>query len=68
MILIKTVTNTVAYVDAGIDTGPIIAQEIVRIDTDDTLANVTEKIHQVEHQIYPAVLAEIVEKGLSNRE
>ena len=64
----KVTGVTVHYVDAGIDTGPIIAQEIVRIDTDDTLTSVTEKIHQVEHQIYPAVLAEIVEKGLSNRE
>lgn len=65
---VKVTGVTVHYVDAGIDTGPIIAQEIVRIDTDDTLTSVTEKIHQVEHQIYPAVLAEIVEKGLSNRE
>lgn len=65
---VKVTGVTVHYVDAGIDTGPIIAQEIVRIDIDDTLTSVTEKIHQVEHQIYPAVLAEIVEKGLSNRE
>ncbi|HCE11387.1 MAG TPA: phosphoribosylglycinamide formyltransferase, partial [Enterococcus sp.] len=49
--------------DAGIDTGPIIAQEMIRITEDDTLATVTEKMHQIEHRLYPAVLAKLTEKG-----
>ncbi|OTN76681.1 phosphoribosylglycinamide formyltransferase [Enterococcus sp. 8G7_MSG3316] len=60
---VKITGATVHYVDDGIDTGPIIAQEMIRITANDTLATVTEKIHQIEHQLYPAVLAELTEKG-----
>ncbi|WP_312497640.1 phosphoribosylglycinamide formyltransferase [Enterococcus sp.] len=60
---VKITGATVHYVDAGIDTGPIIAQEMIRITEDDTLATVTEKIHQIEHRLYPAVLAKLTEKG-----
>ncbi|MBL1227039.1 phosphoribosylglycinamide formyltransferase [Enterococcus sp. BWR-S5] len=55
---------TVHYIDKGIDTGPIIAQEKVAIETEDTLESLEEKIHQVEHRLYPAVLKRIIkEKG-----
>lgn len=55
---------TVHYIDRGIDTGPIIAQEKVQIEPQDTLATLEEKIHQTEHRLYPAVLKRIIkEKG-----
>lgn len=50
---------TVHYIDAGVDTGPIIAQEKVRIEKEDTLASLEEKVHAVEHQLYPKVIADI---------
>ncbi|MGM0124378.1 phosphoribosylglycinamide formyltransferase [Enterococcus sp. AZ194] len=50
---------TIHYIDAGIDTGPIIAQEVVEILPNETLESLETKIHQVEHRLYPKVLAEI---------
>ena len=37
--------------DEGIDTGPIILQEPVKIDENETLETLEAKIHSVEHQI-----------------
>lgn len=47
---------TIHYVDEGMDTGPIIDQQSVNVDENDTLESLAEKIHAVEHKLYPAVL------------
>jgi phosphoribosylglycinamide formyltransferase-1 len=60
---VKVTGITIHYVDRGIDTGPIIAQEVIPITATDTLESLTEKIHQLEHRVYPAVIAEIIQKG-----
>ncbi|WP_291291323.1 phosphoribosylglycinamide formyltransferase [Enterococcus sp.] len=60
---VKVTGITIHYVDSGIDTGPIIAQEVVEIESEDTLESLEAKIHQLEHRIYPAVIAEIIHKG-----
>ena len=60
---VKVTGITIHYVDSGIDTGPIIAQEVVRIESEDTLESLEAKIHQLEHRVYPAVIAEIIHKG-----
>jgi phosphoribosylglycinamide formyltransferase 1 len=57
---VKTTGVTVHFIDAGIDTGPIIAQEIVEVQENETLESLEEKIHHVEHQLYPKVIREIV--------
>lgn len=57
---VKVTGVTIHYIDAGVDTGPIIAQECVPISATDTLESLTEKIHQTEHRLYPEVLAEII--------
>lgn len=44
---------TVHFVDEELDRGPIIMQAPVFIGQDDSLDNFEEKIHQVEHKIYP---------------
>lgn len=48
---------TVHLVDEGMDTGPILRQERVDIPEGMTLAELETAIHQVEHQLYPSVLA-----------
>lgn len=53
---------TLHYIDAGLDTGPIIAQQKVSILPDDTLETLEQRIHHVEHQMYPQVLAEQLAK------
>jgi len=52
---------TVHYVDAGVDTGPIIVQEAVDILPDDTLESLEARVHEVEHRLYVAVLKNIFE-------
>ena len=59
---VKETGVTIHFVDKGVDTGPVIAQKKVEIAADDTLASLEEKIHQVEHNLYPAVLADIINK------
>jgi phosphoribosylglycinamide formyltransferase-1 len=47
---------TVHWVDEGVDSGPIIAQERVVIESGDTAASLRERLHAVEHRMYPEVL------------
>ncbi len=47
---------TVHFVDAGLDTGPIIAQEPVKIERNDTHASLSKKIQKIEHRMYPQIL------------
>lgn len=60
---VKETGVTVHYIDRGVDTGPIIRQEKVMIEKEDTLATLEQKIHQIEHQIFPEVIANIVSMG-----
>ena len=55
---------TVHFVDAGLDTGPIIAQERLMIDPAETLDSLEEKIHLLEHQILPQTILSICREGL----
>lgn len=54
---------TIHYVDKGIDTGEIIYQERVKIEAEWGLEDLKNKIHEVEHRIYPKVLTKLFEKG-----
>lgn len=51
---------TVHFIDAGTDTGPIIAQRAVPIDPGEGLEELESRIHQVEHQMYPEVLQSVI--------
>ena len=55
--------GVIHYIDQGVDTGPIIRQEKVRIEQEDTFDSLKEKIHRVEHRIYTEVISEIIENG-----
>ncbi len=52
---------TVHFVDAGVDTGPVIIQSAVRVRDDDTRDALAERILQEEHRIYPEALQLIAE-------
>lgn len=47
---------TVHFVDAGMDTGPIIAQAAVRVEDNDTPETLHARIQEQEHVLYPQVL------------
>jgi len=53
---VKITGVTVHFVDNGVDTGPIILQEAVGIKERDTLKSLEEKIHKIEHIIYPKAI------------
>jgi len=53
---VKVTGITVHYASEVFDEGPIIAQEVVRIDEDDTVETLEERIHQAEHRLLPAAL------------
>ena len=52
----ETTGVTVHYVDDGVDTGPVIAQEEVPVEPRSTLA---ERIHAVEHRLLPEVVTRL---------
>ena len=58
---VKETGVSVHYVDAGIDTGPIISQEKVEIKEADTLESLEKKVHQVEHVLYVVTLKNLLE-------
>lgn len=50
---------TVHYVTAEVDAGPIIEQASVRIEPEDTLEMLEEKVHRAEHELLPKVIAHL---------
>lgn len=61
---VKVTGCTVHFVDQGVDTGPIIAQQTVPVLDHDTPETLQERIHRVEHVLYPAAIAEIATNRL----
>lgn len=53
---------TVHYVDTGVDTGEILAQEEVPVLPGDTSASLHARIQEAEHRLYPAVLRRLAEE------
>lgn len=60
---VKVAGCSVHYVTAEVDGGPIVDQAVVRIEPDDTLVTFEAKMHAAEHQILPAVIARLSQKG-----
>ncbi|WP_141130683.1 phosphoribosylglycinamide formyltransferase [Virgibacillus dokdonensis] len=52
---------TIHFIDEGIDTGPIIAQQTVDMYPDDTIRSLTKRIQQVEHKLYPKIIKQLVQ-------
>ena len=50
---------TVHYVDAGMDTGQIVAQAAVPVLSDDTAESLHSRIQIEEHRIYPEAIAKV---------
>lgn len=57
---VKVTGCTVHFVDAGVDSGPIIGQQAVPVRDDDTPETLLERIHQAEHELYPRCLGALV--------
>lgn len=57
---VKVSGVTVHFVDEGMDTGPIIDQESVRIGDGMTREELQTAIQKVEHDLYPRVITELL--------
>ncbi|MFC6206041.1 phosphoribosylglycinamide formyltransferase [Levilactobacillus tongjiangensis] len=55
---------TVHFVDAGVDTGEIIAQRVVPVNSGDTVASLATRIHDAEHDLYPTVLQRLIDEDV----
>ena len=55
----KTVGVSIHYVDAGMDTGTLIAQESIHLTGRETQSEVMQMVHHVEHHLYPKTLAKL---------
>src|SRR6185437_11603358 len=54
---VKVTGCTVHFVDAGVDSGPIIGQQTVPVLDDDTAETLHQRIHATEHELYPKCVA-----------
>jgi len=59
---VKVTGCTVHFVDAGVDAGPIIAQQTVPVLENDSPDTLHHRIHRAEHELYPKCLAAIARR------
>lgn len=62
---VKVAGCTVHFVDAGVDSGPIIGQQAVPVLDDDTPESLHQRIQAAEHELYPRCVAAIAQSDLS---
>ena len=61
---VKMTGVTVHFVNEDMDAGPIILQEAVKIEENDTKETLAEKIHNLEHRLYPEAIKLFIEGRL----
>jgi phosphoribosylglycinamide formyltransferase-1 len=64
---VKFTGCTVHYVDAGVDSGPIIGQQTVPVLDEDTPETLHQRIHTAEHELYPKCVAALARRELLTR-
>lgn len=62
---VKVTGCTVHFVDQGVDSGPIIAQETVPILLEDTPATLHERIQHAERSLYPLCVGLLAEQKIA---
>lgn len=56
---VKVTGVTVHFANEDYDRGPIVAQRAVEVREGDTLEDLEERVHDVEHRLYPEVLRQV---------
>lgn len=64
---VKVTGCTVHFVDQGVDSGPIIAQETVPVLSDDTPERLHSRIQQAERRLYPQVIGALAQGRITIR-
>lgn len=63
----KVTGTTIIFADESIDGGPIIAQEVVKIEDDDTVDTLHARIKAVEQRIYPEIIKAFANGRITTR-
>ena len=61
---VKVTGCTVHFLDLGVDTGPIIAQQTVPVEIGDTPATLHDRIQQAERKLYPRTIAALAREEI----
>jgi len=56
---------TVHYVDAGVDTGPLIAQAVVSVLPQDSPETLSARVLTSEHSLYPWIVQRVMSKDIT---
>jgi len=64
---VKVTGCTVHFVDQGVDTGPIIAQQTVSVEPDDTAETLHARIQKAERELFPNCVAALARGVVSVR-
>jgi len=56
---------TIHYVSSQLDDGPIIAQGEIMTSEDDDIDNLIERIHRLEHELYPEIIKYICDNQIN---
>ena len=64
---VKVTGCTVHFVDAGVDSGPIIGQQTVPVLAEDTPESLHQRIQVAEHALYPACVAALARRAVTVR-
>ena len=62
---VKVTGCSVHFVDAGMDSGPIIGQQTVPVLDDDTPETLHQRIHQAEYELYPKCIAALARREVT---
>ncbi len=62
---VKVTGATVHFVDTGTDTGPVVMQEVVAVESVDTPEQVQQKVLKIEHQLLPQAVKLFCEDKIS---
>ena len=62
---VKVTGVTVHFANEEYDKGPILAQRAIIVREDDTAESLEERIHEVEHEMYPQVLGWLADGRVS---
>lgn len=64
---VKVMGVTVHYVDSGMDTGQIIAQDSFRLTGSESKEQIEAQVHAIEHRIYPETLSQLFKNRGGNK-
>lgn len=57
---------TIHFIDEGLDTGPVIVQKSFMRKSTESLEEIEEKIHKLEHEWYPKIITGLLDKAASD--